>query len=42
MAEPGRQRRPTRPSRASVERRISGKKARGRVKELRQAKDEER
>lgn len=41
MASPPRQRRPTRPTRGSVERRISDKKARGQVKRLRQARDGE-
>jgi ribosome-associated protein len=39
MASPPRQRRATRPTRGSVERRISEKKARGQVKRLRQARE---
>lgn len=41
MASPPRQRRATRPTRGSVERRISDKKARGHVKRLRQAREGE-
>lgn len=41
MASPPRQRRPTRPTRGSVERRISDKKSRGQVKRLRQTRDGE-
>ncbi len=40
VAPPPRQRRPTRPSRGSVERRLADKKRRGRTKELRRADDD--
>lgn len=41
MAPPPRTRRPTRPSRASVERRLQGKKARGLTKRLRRNRDDD-
>lgn len=41
VAPPARRRRPTRPSRGSVERRLAGKKARGRLKRGRQARDDD-
>jgi ribosome-associated protein len=39
IAAPPRQRRPTRPSRGSVERRIAGKKRRGEIKRLRRTEE---
>jgi ribosome-associated protein len=39
IAPPPRQRRPTRPSRGSVERRIAGKKRRGEIKRLRRPEE---
>ena len=40
LAPPPRRRRPTRPSRGAVERRLSGKQRRGRAKQLRRRPDE--
>jgi ribosome-associated protein len=40
IAPPSRERRPTRPTRAAVERRLAEKKRRGRVKRLRRADEE--
>jgi ribosome-associated protein len=40
IAPPPRQRRPTKPSKAAVERRLAGKKRRARVKRLRRAENE--
>jgi ribosome-associated protein len=40
LAPPPRRRRPTRPSRGSIERRLTGKQRRGRAKQLRRRPDE--